>query len=385
MTEEEINKVINSSCQNLVTENSNDPSSLKQKKETKINSNYSDPLLQILIVKKKKEGLIYELTLLGITVVMDNLRFPNGSHKRPVLFYTSTNLKQYFDSIALNYKNKIPLIFGKWDLLKSQLGTMLYDSFDFLIYKANRSRTINETVWSGGTKEYYEDLQTLSFKAIRNLYPVFLSGKMVVEEFESHQTWLVNDSRMAPIYNKLREIEGLLIYADIPDQSEYLTKGENTIPNRDEIEKIEYLFKDEITFLFYLSLNTRFLLTRSYKYPSRSTKYLEDGGVIIPHEAKDEDLELHELGSPHERLMMILSKDKEVKNWLSIWIASIIEYRRKTSEEMLDFYNKINNRNRKRKSNHAPSKGITIFVRPNRLKASILHEEYNMAKIIKDL
>ena len=97
--------------------------------------------------------------------------------KNQDLFYTTHQSKTIFDTIALNYKNKIPLIFGKWDLLKSQLGEMLYDGFDFLIYKVNRIRTINETVWSGGFKEFYDDLQTSSLKAIRNLCPIYLIWK----------------------------------------------------------------------------------------------------------------------------------------------------------------------------------------------------------------
>lgn len=383
MTELEINKVINS----------NDLSSLKHIKSnmTKNFNSNSNRMFQILIVQNEtKEGLIYELSLLGVMVIIaivtyhfagiDNLRFPKGissDHKGPRLFYTTINLKQYFNTIALNYKNKFPLIFGKWDLLRSQLGEMLYDSFDFLLYKVNRIRTINKTVWSGGFKEYYDDLQTLSLNAIRNLYPIYLSGNEVVKEFERQQVWLANDSRMEPTYNKFREIEELLICTRIQDQFEYPMLRENILPNRDEIQRIENLLRNEISFLFYLSLNKMSVITRSYKYSSNETKSLEDKLFEIP----DEIREIHELGSPKDRLMAILSKDKDIKNWFSTWIAYIVEYRRKTSENMLEFYDQINNPSRKRKSNHTPIKGITICLRPEGIKTSIWHQEYNIKKI----
>ena len=383
MTEEEIKQVINSSPLKHI----------KSKTAENTNSNYLNQIYQILIIQSEtKEGLIYELSLLGIMVIiavvtyhfagMDNLRFAKGvwsTRKGPRLFYTTTNLKQYFDIIALNYKNKIPLIFGKWDLLKSQLGEMSYDSFDFLIYKANRIRTINEILWSGGTKEYYDDLQTLSIKAIRNLRPIYIAGNEVVKEFEKKQVWLANDPRMEPIYNKLREIDDLLICTRIQDQFEYPMLRENVLPNRDEIRRIEKLLRNEITFLFYLSLNTIPIITRSYKYTSKPKSFKPKLLVEIP-----EIREINELGSPKDRLMAILSKDKDIKEWFSAWIADIIEYRRKTSEKMLEFYDQISNPSRKRKSDRTPAKGIEISLRPEGAKVNILHQEYNMAKICHD-
>lgn len=381
MTEVEINKVINSNDLYPLKH-------LKSKTTKNTNSNCSNRILQVLIAQNEtNEGFIYELSLFGAIVVLaiityhftriDNLRFDNGDRKGPRLFYTTINLRQYFDTIALNYKNKIPLIFGKWDLLRSQLGEMLYDSFDFLLYKVNRIRTINETVWSGGFKEYYDDLQTLSLNAIRNLYPIYLSGNEVVKEFERQQVWLANDSRMEPIYNKLREIDELLICTRIQDQFEYPTLRENILPNRDEIQRIENLLRNEITFLFYLSLNTKFIITRSYKYSSSETKSLGDELFEIP----DEIRRIRELGSPMDRLMAILSMDKDIKDWFSAWITDIIKYRRKTSEIMSEFYDQISNPSRKRKSVRTPTKGIAIYPTAEGIKTSIWHQEYDIKKI----
>src|SRR5919106_2083659 len=134
MTEEEINRIMGNILvrRKIPTENSNDDSLLKHtthstnNNKKKINSLYSDQVLQALILENEtKDGEIYELTLLGIMTVlaiityhfagMDDIRFPAGissvSGKRPRLFYSSINPRKYFDAIALNYRNKIPLIF----------------------------------------------------------------------------------------------------------------------------------------------------------------------------------------------------------------------------------------------------------------------------------
>ena len=107
------------------------------------------------------------------------------------------------------------------------------------------------------------------------------------------------------------------------------------------------------------------------------TKSLEDELFEIPHELR----ETYSLGSPQEHLMTTLSKDKDIKNWFSKWIADIIEYRQKTSKIMSDFHDQIINPNVKRKSNQSPSKGITIHQTPEGIKASISHQEYNITKI----
>ena len=92
----------------------------------------------------------------------------------------------------------------------------------------------------------------------------------------------------------------------IQDQFEFPMARENVLPNRYEIKRIENLLRNEITFLFYLSLKTRFVITRSYKYRSHMTKSLEDELFEIPHEIR----ETYSLGSPQEHLMTTLSKEK---------------------------------------------------------------------------
>jgi hypothetical protein len=61
--------------------------------------------------------------------------FFKGNSLNLKLFFDHIHLYAYFDTIAANYHDTLPLIFGKWDLLKKDLGPLfLYVSFDFLFY-----------------------------------------------------------------------------------------------------------------------------------------------------------------------------------------------------------------------------------------------------------
>jgi hypothetical protein len=371
---------------------------LQSESNVDANEIYSEPALSLLVSTRETKGeLVYELTLFGVMVVIaiisyhfagvKNVQSQRGisstriSYWKPRLFFDNLNLKQYFDTIALNYRNKLPLIFGKWNLLKSQLGTMLYDSFDFMIYKSNRAHTIDETIWSFGTKEYYDEIQALAYNTIKRLRVIFWSGKAIINELENHQRWIVNNSRMVPVYNKLEklnEIEVLAKYIDTVlnrnnNPFRELHKDIQRFTESINVKIIENMFKDEISFLFYMSLNTRFF-PRSYKYPSRRSR-IEDGMLVIPYEAREEDKEILKLGGSQQRLMAILSKDKDINQWFSTWIAGIIEYRQQTSKKMSEFYDRVTNAVEYSKERKPNSK--------TRMKAStnFWSQEYDMTKI----
>lgn len=149
---------------------------------------------------------------------IDNNR-PHNLEKdtsRVSLFYNDVTLKDYCDKIAKNYKEKLPLIFGKWIFLKIQLGSiLLYDSFDFLIYKKAGSQTTANSVWIGGNKEYYGDIQSLASNARYHLSPIYITGRTTFDNFQKHRD-ILNDLRIVPVYRKLKEIEEILNYADMP-------------------------------------------------------------------------------------------------------------------------------------------------------------------------
>ena len=92
----------------------------------------------MLIVRKEDigQGVTYELSLFGIMLVIALIRFHyigidkvrfrifnrHADADKLRLFFEDIPLEEYFDKIALNYHDKLPLIFGKWSLLKKELG-----------------------------------------------------------------------------------------------------------------------------------------------------------------------------------------------------------------------------------------------------------------------
>lgn len=94
--------------------------------------------------------------------------------------------------------------------------------------------------------------------------------------------------------------------------------------------------------------------------------------IVMPQETK----EVFELGGPENRLMMILNKDKDIRIWFSTWIGGVIEYRRHTSDKMLEFYDLITtSKGRKKETRLEPNTSG---------KAIVVHEEYDIKKICID-
>jgi len=60
---------------------------------------------------KRNSGNKYRLSIFGILYCLDVMKFENDE----------------IDKIAKNYKTLIPLVFGKWDFLKSEIGEFVYN------------------------------------------------------------------------------------------------------------------------------------------------------------------------------------------------------------------------------------------------------------------
>jgi hypothetical protein len=83
----------------------------------------------LIIAKHEKVAIKYELSLLGILVA---LAIVSLLRQGP----TKNDFFEYYDAIASNYPEKLPLIFGKWELLKNSLNFSFFPSiFDFLFIK----------------------------------------------------------------------------------------------------------------------------------------------------------------------------------------------------------------------------------------------------------
>jgi hypothetical protein len=73
------------------------------------------------IEEKEKNIEKYELSFLGVLLVLAMI-----SRKEDKMY-------TYYDKTASNYREKQPLIFGKWRFLEKILGDRLYECLDYLL------------------------------------------------------------------------------------------------------------------------------------------------------------------------------------------------------------------------------------------------------------
>jgi hypothetical protein len=350
---------------------------------------YYDFLTHLLIISSKdnyKER--YELSLFGVLLAMAFIRYHHVGYAYPItsqvvsnsnvsknteqLFYHHIDKREYYDSIARNYKDKIPFIFGKWKFLEAELGqSRLYGGFDFLVYNNRKSNSFQMSIWSGGNKEFYDDIHMLTYNAAWKLLSVCRKGKSLLEGYEKVKPGLTRSPRLTPVNRKISKLGDIFDYVRITTFLEELRDGypivsesgiENLFEFRD-IRKIENIFRDEVCFLFYLNLSD---IIFGYAKPDMMFHQLRLRDKLDP--LRDELLRVE--GSRHS-LMAILAKDNDIKKWFSAWVASLIRYRRYTSEQMSKFFAEAVE-SHKHLYSCPPSAGVQ-------------HEEYDMTEVCSDI
>jgi hypothetical protein len=291
----------------------------------------------------------YELSLFGIMLVIALIRFnyigidkvhlgiSNRYTHKFRLFFKDVALEQYFDKIAFNYHDKIPLIFGKWSFLKKELGTLfLYDNFDFLLYDEAFSVNMGTSIWLGGNKEFCDTLQALADRSVTMLKVLYIEGRDILESLHKEDVLRVkkeNESKLLPAYLKLNEIETILKYFDnrpYPSgvEEKIMIKDRNLYS--DAITFIERVFSNELTFFFYLNLNNpKFISSRNYFQKIKSNQPLEVG---LPDLDVIKDVFSH--GSPQQRLIRIIQNDNDIRKEFCTWMRILVDYQQETSQMM---------------------------------------------------
>src|SRR5262249_49176456 len=147
-------------------------------------------------------------SLFGIALLLSLMAY---YHLNPeMLFYNDLVFEEYCESVALNYQDKLPLVFGKWNsIAKKSLGlyTITPEILQRLFYDHTRNAMIETSVTSGGVKEYYEGVDALSFQTLK-LGKIHESGVKVLEqldEFKDHYSTGMLSQKLDEIYNSLRQ------------------------------------------------------------------------------------------------------------------------------------------------------------------------------------
>ena len=284
----------------------------------------------IIIVQITNKVEKYSLSLFGVLLVLTLVRYHN-MNRRNLYILGSYSIQEAFDIIATNCKNKLPLIFGQWDTLKDILKVLSVYNFDIIIDYNARSRFLQTPVVMNGNKEYYEanrDVIMYNRKQMRHLYNsgiwALTRFHSNIEDKESNSQYWQNPQTLA-IYRKLIEIGVSLGYyinprtlgglsTDSKEDLSYVYDMEN-IPNTWVLERS---FAYEITFLYYLTLNSDIYVPRLFP---QSTNTLSK--------------------SPRERLTAILKKKRQVKEWFFNCISNCIQFRKAADEVMSRFYREI--------------------------------------------
>jgi len=325
---------------------------------------------QMLIVRKDatNHAITYELSLFGIILTIaliryhhtgiDNVRLHifNGQTNKLSLFFKNISLNDYFDKIASNYHDKLPLIFEKWSVLKKELGHLfLYDNFDFLLYTKAFSVNMGKSIWQGGNKEFCDNLQALADKSVKMLKVLYIEGIDVLKSFIKNKLEdKKNEFNLLPIYLKLNEIETILRYSNNESFSNGLEEKISVLQNKikplhkdrnlypDSITFMERIFSNELTFFFYLNLNNiAFTTSKSYSQNNKTNLIDEEPDVnnllII-------GIDIFSQGSPKQRLIRVLQNDDNIKQHFYTWMNVLMNYQQETSEKMLENFKMINNK-----------------------------------------
>jgi len=127
---------------------------------------YYDEFIDHLLIRviEDRSGKRYELTLFGVMLILaivyykctyDDIYFNDYLDRLGQIY---PNIESYYNTVITNYQDKLPLIFGKWQLLVNvfitvdHLATYFETIFDEMVRKSLISLAVN----IGGVKERYE-------------------------------------------------------------------------------------------------------------------------------------------------------------------------------------------------------------------------------------
>jgi DNA-binding MarR family transcriptional regulator len=298
----------------------------------------------------------YELSLLGVLLMLATKSLMRQRQEK--IFQYSDG--DYYNMIASNYHEKLPLIFGKWKLLKDALNFDFFLSlFDYLFL--DKSEISSLSVLLGGNKEIYDNIRSDMLGKINKFLKVYDDGISAVQSDDFSKAYLQKGGEHYQfIQEKLNGIEILLRYTSLksfakyminkkgksePDFSSHVSLKDKDMPvwkvnqqlidNRvdekninfdDDLPFIEKALADEFSFLFFIGL------LRDNDY--RSSDYPLTTAFITPSPR---------LVYPKDFLMQIIRSDVEIRKKLKEWINEAAIYQKLASDKLNEIHLELNN------------------------------------------
>jgi len=316
---------------------------------------YLNHLVIVPVIEKGAQGELYynqyqryELSLVGILLVLATLSLRR--RKTEMRERVSISAEEHYNLIASNYQDKLPLIFGKWNLVKEALKRDFYPSiFDYLFL--DKSEILSLSVLLGGNKEIYDNIKSAALNTISKFSRVHddcisaISSNDCPEDFS-------NSAQYRFVQDKLSEIEKSLTYSDIESFAKHmiskrpkldsphisltfknlpvwkvhkinLNRKEDKFDFEDDLLSIESTLADELSFLFYVGL----LRENNHKasfYP------LTIGFITYPS-----------IVYPKDFLTQIIRRDDDIRKHMLEWIKQAAAYQSLALDKMNKIYSEL--------------------------------------------
>lgn len=288
----------------------------------------------LIVVRKEENGATkYELSLIGVLVVLAIITFlgwlPKQDRYDPKLPNPLYRSPGYYNIIASNYKEKLPLVFEHWDLLGhwSQLDNVS-ETLSQIFHK--KDEIFSLSVLLGGNKEIYDNIHSTTLNVFNRLQEIYIEFTHVTDELKSEQH--IFNANLKPVEEKLSEITTLLRYASIEnfakhfiDEQDKSFPYEHKIIYQKELSAIENNFAEEFTILFYLGL----------------LRYNKHFASLYPFTTGFIPFNPNLASIPKDLLMKIIRKDVRIKNKVQILLNGAVNYQTKTLDKMNEINKEI--------------------------------------------
>lgn len=341
-----------------------------QKIETLPTNEKNNTLLMNLLVtsryNKDTNENVYELTVFGVMLTLAIIRRFYKEQNNDVnvdqfsyfnlfsdnvdlviatknIFFYELDIKKYFDIIINNYREKIPLIFGKWGKLKLWIGSLLYENFDFLIFKDSKNNTLNssELLEKSINNEFYQEYISLVQNGEVEIKKSGIEADRQFQEFEKNGQPLYKN-KITKEMLKINQIQDVSYYIETRDELGKFLQYEDKSPVHrlfyippERMHNFEKFFAKEVSFLFYLNMHYD------------SDLHMSTLQNISEMKLQKCRLEYVGYGPPKLRLLSFLVRDPKLKQWFCNILESIISYKIKSLKKMNHHYDHISSLHKK--------------------------------------
>jgi hypothetical protein len=281
----------------------------------KILDNFDDQFHRFVVTRPNDNGTAtYELSLFGVMIVLTLIREDDMAMLKPGLFYRRFSPEVYYDMVASNYSNNLPLIFGKreWRFLRKTLKGMAIYNFDILLSKEVRSECFAEPYLIKGKSEIYHSAMKITSYRRKQLEEF---QHQASKQYDEYIKEITNNSPAdaAQIHDRLRPVIRM----------DFSTSDQDKSRSPSDIDKQDEALAEEMTFVYYLNLRDDEYFP-SYTWMDASTS--------------SERYDVSTLPAPVQVLSQILKENEKIRTLFSRWMEDIAEYQRETLKSMKDLY-----------------------------------------------